>query len=217
VKNNPLKYVDPDGHQDGFDARFQHTHKQRLKGEITEEQYWERLRGESVGAAVGLAVVGAVIGGPRVGAAILGWLARNPDKVQQVAGDLIQASQGNPAPGPRVGPGQAEQIGASIGASVRRMGSGKMATIAGRVTEQGLSQGEAVTAREAAVKSLGLNLKSIAQADGSVVVASVQVGKNQPVLIVNQGGQVTRGSATISAGIRDKKPFFEVKDVKPLN
>jgi hypothetical protein len=178
------------------------------EGRITEKEYWDRQRGKAVGAVAGLAVVGAAVLGPRVGLAILSWLARNPDKVQQATEDLIQASQGKPAPGPRLGLGQAEQIGASIGASIRGMGSGKMATIASRVTERGLSQGEAVAASEAAVKTLGLSLKSVAQADGSVVVASVQVGKNQPVLIVNQGGQVTRGTATISAGIRDKKPIL---------
>jgi RHS repeat-associated protein len=215
--NNSLRYVDPDGHQEGAALRQDQDVKDLAEGRITEKEYWDRQRGKAVGAVAGLAVVGAAILGPRVGIAILGWMVRNPEKVQQGAEDLIQASQGNPALGPRLGPGQAEQIGASIGASVRRMGSGKMATIASRVTEQGLSQGEAVTATEAAVKSLGLNLKSVAQTDGSVVVASVQVGKNQPVLIINQGGQVTRGTATISAGMRDKKPFFEVKDIKSLN
>jgi RHS repeat-associated protein len=215
--NNPVRYVDPDGHQEGAALRQDQLVKDLAEGRITEKEYWDRQRGNAIGAVAGLAVVGTAVLGPRVGIAILGWMARNPDKVQQVTEDLIQASQGNPAPSPRLGLGQAEQIGASIGASVRGMRSGKMATIAIRVTERGLSQGEAVAASEAAVKALGLSLKSVAQADGSVVVASVQVGKNQPVLIVNQGGQVTRGTATISAGIRDKKPFFEAKDVKPLN
>lgn len=101
--NNPLRFIDPDGHQDGFEIRFQNLQQRLLKKEITEKQYWEALRGEALGAAVGLAVVGAAMGAVEVGPALLLWAARNPDKVEQIVQDLVQASTGNPAPAPRLG------------------------------------------------------------------------------------------------------------------
>jgi hypothetical protein len=95
--NNPLRYVDPDGQapQDSFDNKINQLIRQQLKGEITEEQYWERLRGASVGTATGLGVVAMTLVGRHVGAAILMWAAQNPDKIQQIA-TVVQEAGGGP-------------------------------------------------------------------------------------------------------------------------
>ncbi len=54
---------------------------------------------------------------------------------------------------------------------------------------------------------------AVVQKNGTVVVASIQAGTHKPVLVVNQQGIVSQAKATISAGVRDGKAFFEVSDV----
>ena len=102
--NNPLRYVDPDGQdpQEGAALNQDRDVKEYLEGKITKEEYIARQNARAAGAIAGLAIVGAAIGGPEVGAAIIRWMMRTPQTVQQVTQDLIQASTGNPAPG---GPG----------------------------------------------------------------------------------------------------------------
>ncbi len=96
--NNPLRYVDPDGHnpQDSFDIRFQKLHQDRLDNKITEKQYWENLRGAAVGTAAGLAAVAIAIVGRQAGAAILIWAAQNPNSVQHIASVVQEAGGGPP-------------------------------------------------------------------------------------------------------------------------
>ncbi|MCA1600085.1 MAG: RHS repeat-associated core domain-containing protein, partial [Acidobacteria bacterium] len=85
--NNPLRYVDPDGQapQDSFDNKINQLIRQQLKGEITEKQYRESLRGPAVGTAAALAIIVAARGGAPVLGALYRWATQNPDKVQQIA------------------------------------------------------------------------------------------------------------------------------------
>jgi hypothetical protein len=53
-----------------------------------------------------------------------------------------------------------------------------------------------------------------AQTDGSIIVGSIVAGANKPVFIVETSGQVVSGTATIKAGVRDGKPFYDITDVK---
>ncbi len=96
--NNPLRYVDQDGHkpQDSADIRMQQAIKDLNSGRITEQQYWERLRGGAVGVAAALAIVVAARGGAPILSALSMWGARNPDKVQQIAQGVQEAAGGAP-------------------------------------------------------------------------------------------------------------------------
>jgi RHS repeat-associated protein len=98
ANNNPLRYVDQEGHkpQDSFDIRMQHALKDLNSGRITEQQYWDRLRGGSYGATAAVAAVIAARGGASTLSALSLWAARNPDKVQQVALGLQEAAGGPP-------------------------------------------------------------------------------------------------------------------------
>jgi hypothetical protein len=93
------------------------------------------------------------------------------------------------------------------------MGKGQMASIAARVTECGVNQAEAVGVVQTAILNVGKNSIAVPQANGTVVIASVMTGANKPVLIVNQQGVVSQGIATINAGIRKGKAFFDVSNV----
>jgi RHS repeat-associated protein len=97
--NNPLRYVDPDGHnpQDSFEIRMQQAIRDVNSGRITPAQYWERLRGAGVGAAAGVAAILAVKAGMAGLTAAALWATRNPQAVQQIAQELVQASSGSPA------------------------------------------------------------------------------------------------------------------------
>jgi RHS repeat-associated protein len=96
--NNPLRYVDPDGQnpQDSFENKMQQAIRDLNSGRINEQQYWDRLRGASVGTAAGLGVIAVALAGKEAGAAILLWASRNPDKLQQVAAALQEAGGGPP-------------------------------------------------------------------------------------------------------------------------
>jgi len=99
--NDPLRYVDPDGQepQAGVDLNFERDERDFLSHKISEQEFRSRMNARGVGAAVGAAIVVGVLYGPEVATAILMWAARNPDKVEQIALDLNQASTGSPAPG----------------------------------------------------------------------------------------------------------------------
>jgi len=96
--NNPLRYVDPDGHQERAEQLLDHDVKDLLEGRITQEQYMQRLQARAVGAAIGVGFWAAVWGGPytmAAGRAMFLWAAVNPDKVQEIAA-AIQESAGGP-------------------------------------------------------------------------------------------------------------------------
>jgi hypothetical protein len=73
---------------------MQHALKDLNSGRITEQQYWDRLRGAGFGAAAGVAaILAAKAGVPALTAAAL-WASRNPQAVQQIAHELVQTSSG---------------------------------------------------------------------------------------------------------------------------
>ena len=82
------------------------------------------------------------------------------------------------------------------------------------MSECGLNQADAVGVVQTAIQKVGKSSIAVPQANGSVVVASVQAGINKPILIVNQQGVVSQARATINAGIRKGKAFFEVTNIK---
>jgi hypothetical protein len=141
------------------------------------------------------------------------WAARNPNTAQNLAQEAVQMSSGNPMSAPKLGAAQVEALGKSIGQAVMKMGSGQMATIAAKVTESGLGQAEAVTAIQAAIKIVGKHSEVVNLANGSKVVASVMVGSNKHVLVVNAQGAVASARATISAGLRNGKPYIDATDI----
>jgi hypothetical protein len=220
--NNPLKYVDPDGHQEEVAAYHAELRRLLEEGKITKEEYQREIdgfnRGYNQGNTIGLAVVAAGVAAyysPRVAFAILAWASRNPDTAQRMAEEAVQMSSGNPMSAPKLGAAQVEALGKSIGQAVMKMERGQMATIAAKVTEGGLGQAQAVTAIQTAIKTVGKSSVVVPQANGTVVVASVMAGTNKGVLIVNAKGAVSQATATIKVGVRDGKPFFDVTDIVP--
>ena len=114
VLNNPLRYVDPNGQepQDSFELNQNRDIKALLNHQITEKEYWDRQNARAAGAAIGAVVVGAVLAGREIGAAVLLWAATNPDKVVQIA-SVLQESAGGP-PGMISGVGTASKAEWSI-------------------------------------------------------------------------------------------------------
>jgi RHS repeat-associated protein len=105
--NNPLKYVDPDGHQEEVWAHYAELRRQLAEGKITQEEYQRRInefdKGFDRGIKIGLGVVAAGVAAyyaPRAASAILGWALRNPATVQQIGQEAVQMSTGNPGLGP---------------------------------------------------------------------------------------------------------------------
>jgi RHS repeat-associated protein len=101
--NNPLRYVDPDGHdpQDGGAGRAEERLTQAyFQGKISREEYerqrQELFKAQAIGAGVGLAILGAIYSGPSAWAAIGLWAARNPGTAQRMAEEVVQMSSGNP-------------------------------------------------------------------------------------------------------------------------
>jgi len=167
----------------------------------------------SVTTLAGLTIAPAL---RQVGTVILTWMGRNPDTVNQLGQEALQMSTGSPAPAsvPRLNPEAIEQFGTSIAKDVSGLSRGQMGGIATRVSECGLNQADAVGVVQTAIQKVGKSSIAVPQANGSVVVASVQAGINKPILIVNQQGVVSQARATINAGIRKGKAFFEVTNIK---
>lgn len=96
--NSPLRYVDPDGQnpQDGLEVRLRRDGKALAEGKMAPEEFMARRKAEGVGGLVGIAVVLSAVYGPQAAAAILAWASRNPEKVNQLAQEAVQASSGNP-------------------------------------------------------------------------------------------------------------------------
>jgi RHS repeat-associated protein len=94
--NNPLRYVDPDGHQEGAEIRQDLDIKDLLAGRITEQQYWDRQAARAVGAGIGVAAVLMSVGGAQAASPIFLWAARNPDKLQQLVAAIQEAGGGPP-------------------------------------------------------------------------------------------------------------------------
>jgi RHS repeat-associated protein len=151
----------------------------------------------AIGAAGG-AVAGTALAGGSVGSALgLGAAAGTG------AAQSCSASAGG------IGAPTAGVIGQGIGMALRG-GAGKMAGIAQGVTNAALSQANASEATQAAVEALGL--RSAATTVGSdVVVASVMMGSDKPVLIVQAGGQVVQGLADLAVA----NGQFVVSNVRP--
>jgi RHS repeat-associated protein len=218
--NNPLRYTDPDGQspQDSIDAQIDRNIRDLASGRITEDQYWERMRGISVGGTVGVLVVVAgrvVLAAPGAVTSILMWAARNPNTVNQLGQEALQMSTGSPAPasGTKLNPQAIEQFGSTIARDVAGMSRGQMATIGAKVSDCGLNQADAVGVIQTAIQKVGKASVAVPQANGTVVVASVQAGTNKPILVVNQQGIVSQARATIIAGMRKGKAFFEVTNI----
>jgi RHS repeat-associated protein len=97
--NNPLRYVDPDGQapQEGADLNQRRDIKDLMDHRIDEKTYWERQNARAAGAAIGATLIAVALAGKEIGAAILFWMAANPDKVEQIAQVTQEALGGPPA------------------------------------------------------------------------------------------------------------------------
>ena len=94
--NNPLRYVDQDGHKPQDPQALDWDIKDLLEGRITEKEFDQRQQARGLGVVAGVAIWAAYYYGPAVATAILTWAARNPDKVERATQELVQMSTGNP-------------------------------------------------------------------------------------------------------------------------
>jgi RHS repeat-associated protein len=97
--NNPLRYVDPDGQnpQEGYELQLRRDEKALLEGKMTPAEFQARQNARGVGAAAGAAVVLTALYGPAAAEVVLVWLARNPDKAQQIVQAATEAAGGPPS------------------------------------------------------------------------------------------------------------------------
>jgi RHS repeat-associated protein len=96
--NNPLRYVDQDGHnpQEGVEYQLRADEKAFAAGKITAGEFLARCQARGVGGAVAAAIVATVVYGPEAAASVLIWAAQNPDKVGQMAQGFLELMGGPP-------------------------------------------------------------------------------------------------------------------------
>jgi RHS repeat-associated protein len=96
--NNPLRYVDPDGQnpQDGYELQLRRDEKALREGKMTPAEFQARQNARGVGAGAGAAIVVGAIYGPAAAEVVLLWLARNPDKAEQIVQAATEAAGGPP-------------------------------------------------------------------------------------------------------------------------
>jgi RHS repeat-associated protein len=218
--NNPLRYADSNGHQPQ-ESRQESPSKLReqlIKNGVSPQEaekavqiYREQFKPVAILGLI-LTASGVALSAPEIIQGLMLYAAQNPQAVQQIGNEALEASTGNPMPASTMR--SAAEIGVSIGNAVKGQATGKLDFIAQQVTKSGLSQSDAVTATQSAVKATGLSSIVAPQANGSIVVASVMVGDNKQVFIVNAQGAVSRATATIDAGVKNGKPFFSVSNIK---
>lgn len=104
-----------------------------------------------------------------------------------------------------------EAIGAEIGERVAGQATGKMSAIAHEVSALGMSQEKSATAVNSAVQAMGLRTAGVVKSGDNLVVASVQLGANKPVLVVGANGVVRQATATLEA---TKKGEMIIRDIK---
>ena len=94
--NNPLRYVDQDGHRPQDPQALDWDVKDLVEGRITENEFRDRQVARGMGGVVGAVIVALRYSGPAAAIAILRWASQNPQKVEQLTEEAIQASSGNP-------------------------------------------------------------------------------------------------------------------------
>lgn len=101
--NKPIRFVDVDGLEEGFDIRMRQMETGYLKGKVTESDLLEFYRSQALGAALGLGVLatrGAIL---RYGPQLLLWATQNPISAQEVAVTIFSVATGYDGPSPNVG------------------------------------------------------------------------------------------------------------------
>lgn len=94
TRNNPLRYLDPDGHSpQEMQALIDADVKDLLANKITEEEYWARQNSKGVGALASLGLLFAAYLGPEV----YTWALMHPETTLRIGDEMTALSNGNPA------------------------------------------------------------------------------------------------------------------------
>lgn len=198
VRNNPINNTDPDGRICIPCAAV------GALGAVAYESYRQVKSGEPVNNARLLAAVGigAAVGAGVGAVAPIAYNAVLANPAAVATGTTVAAGALTPGP---------EQIGAAIGAKVAGMASGKMSAIAGEISGMKMTQDAAATAVDTAVQAMGLRTTGVVKVGDNLVVGSVQVGANKPVMVVDAQGAVRQANATIEV---TKKYELIIKDIE---
>jgi RHS repeat-associated protein len=189
--NNPLRYVDPDGQspQDSLELNLKRDEKALLEGRMTPEEFRARQNARGVGAAIGATIVAGAIAGKEIGAAILFWMASNPNKVEQIA-SVLQETAGGP-PGMISGIGTASKAELSI--AQKLAGEGKNVEI---VAAQGVSR-----TADFVVNGIKTELKTLQGVSGVATSGTVKsaigrgLGQSGNVIVDARGVTLTAEAA----------------------
>jgi RHS repeat-associated protein len=87
--NKPIKFVDVDGLEEGFNIRFEQMQRGYLKGTVSEKELMEFHQANAAGAALGIGVLvtrGAIL---RYGPQLFTWALTNPHSAQNVAVGIL--------------------------------------------------------------------------------------------------------------------------------
>ena len=147
----------------------------------------------------------AALLGPQAFRQAMSFFLTDSNRSMQLADAALSPPGSSALPNP-------EAVGVAIGERVAGQATGNMAAVASQISGMKMSQASAETAVNSAVQAMGLGTTGVVKVGENLVVGSVQVGTNKPVMVIDAQGVVRQATATIE--VAEKTTDIVIKDLK---